>query len=110
MKHISILGSTGSIGRQALDVVRHSGGTLTVSALCANSDVKTLSRQANEFRPRALGIRDSAAVGELKRLLNYDPVLYTGERAAMLCACLEPVDIVLNAVSGVSGLEPLWPP
>lgn len=106
MKQISILGSTGSIGRQALSVVRQSRGELSVSALCADSNAELLANQANEFHPPFLGIRDCAAVNELKRLLDYDPVIYTGERAAMLCACVESADIVLNAVSGASGLEP----
>ncbi|MBE8949183.1 MAG: hypothetical protein SR3Q1_01080 [Quinella sp. 3Q1] len=67
MKKISILGSTGSIGTQALDVVRHLPEEFSVEVLTANSNVELFARQIKEFRPRVAVLADEAAYKKLSK-------------------------------------------
>lgn len=105
MKRISILGSTGSIGTQALDVARVSG--FSVAGLAANRSISALERQAREFRPSTVCIYDDKLYKELKESLSD-----TGTRVVAgmegLCevAALSEADITLNAVVGMIGLRP----
>ena len=66
MKKISILGSTGSIGTQALDVVRGLPGSLSVAAVAANANIQLLEEQIREFRPAFAAVFDEAAAQKLK--------------------------------------------
>lgn len=105
MKKIVILGSTGSIGTQTLDVVRKC--SMTVLALTANSNVELLEQQIREFRPRLVAVMQEAAAAELKartRDLEYE--LVTGIDGICQAAALEGADIVLNSVVGMVGLRP----
>lgn len=108
MKQIAVLGSTGSIGRQALDIIGRNREGFRVIALSADSNAELLAKQANKFIPEYIGIRDLNAVDTLRKLLNYNPVIYVGDNSAAICAALNSADIVLNAVSGIAGLKPLW--
>jgi len=99
-----VLGATGSIGRQTLDVVRSCLKDFTVTALTGFSDIRGLSRLANEFRPLVVCVGDSAAALELKKMLNYSCEILTG--AEGLIACAVAGDIVVNALVGRVGLGP----
>lgn len=103
-KKIVVLGSTGSIGRQTLEVVRALPNELEILALCAGSDGAALWEQAREFRPAYLGIRDAA---EVKKLKKTGAKVAAGQNAAALLAALPEADIVVNGVSGFAGLPPL---
>lgn len=106
-KQICILGSTGSIGTQALDVIRQRPDLYEAYALTANDSVEKLAEQAREFNPAAVVIANEARYEELKaKLADTDVKVYAGHKA--LCEIVEagPVDMVLAALVGFAGLEP----
>ncbi len=106
-KQICILGSTGSIGTQALDVIRQHPDLYEAYALTANDSVEKLAEQAREFNPAAVVIANEARYEELKaKLADTDVKVYAGHKA--LCEIVEagPVDMVLAALVGFVGLEP----
>lgn len=104
-KTISILGSTGSIGRQTLDVAEQMG--LRVVALTAQSSVERLEEQARKFQPRLAVLTDEAAAKDLKVRLADTPVRVIGGTAGLLEAAVLPeADTVVTAVVGMVGLKP----
>lgn len=106
-KQICILGSTGSIGTQALDVIRQHPDLYEAYALTANDSVEKLAEQAREFNPAAVVIANESRYEELKaKLADTDVKVYAGHKA--LCEIVEagPVDMVLAALVGFAGLEP----
>lgn len=107
VKHVSVLGSTGSIGTQTLDVLREHPEFL-VAALCAEKNAALLLEQAKEFSPALVGIADISAAAELKKALPKGTELVAGEDAAEICAALSQADIVVNGVSGFAGTRPLF--
>ncbi len=104
-KTISLLGSTGSIGRQSLEVIKALG--LQVSALTANRSVELLEAQCREFKPRLAVCMAPEAADELKVKLADTPVkVASGMEGLLEAATLEGTDIVLTAVMGMVGLRP----
>ena len=104
-QNIAILGSTGSIGTQALDVVRGMG--LNVTALCANRSIGLLEKQAREFKPAVVAVMDAAAAAELKiKLADTDIRVLQGMDGFIEAATLDANDVVLNSVVGMVGLVP----
>ncbi len=107
MKTIAVLGSTGSIGRQTLDVLRARPGLGRVEALCAGKNGELLLRQAHEFRPAFVGLEDTDAAKAIRPHLPAGTELLAGAEAARVAASLPGVDTVVNGVSGFAGTEPL---
>jgi len=106
-RQIAILGSTGSIGVQALDVIRKHKDLFEVYALTANRNVELLIKQAQEFLPEMVVIADEQKYPRLKEALNHLPVkVWTGEDALSQVVQAEPVQMVLTAMVGYSGLKP----
>lgn len=106
-KQIAILGATGSIGTQALQVVEEHPDLYEVYALTANNKVDLLAEQARKFRPEAVVIANEDKYSQLKEALSDMPVkVYAGTDA--LCQIVEsqPIDIVLTAMVGYAGLRP----
>lgn len=105
MKNISILGSTGSIGTQALEIVEmHS---INIQALSANSNIDLLEKQARKFKPLFVCIYDEKYYTELKtRLSDTSITVLTGMEGLCQIASLDDVDIMLNSVVGMVGLLP----
>ena len=106
VKCVSILGSTGSIGRQSLDVISRLEG-IRVAALTAGSGVEKMAEQCRQFHPRLAVMATQEAAERLKQELN-DPsvsVLW-GEEGLIRAATLEEVDCVITAVVGMVGLKP----
>lgn len=102
---VSILGSTGSIGRQSLKVIAALG--LSVGALTANKSVDLLEEQARQFRPKLVAAVDPAAAAELKvRLADTDIKVLSGQEGVVEAAALPEADTVITAVVGVAGLIP----
>lgn len=102
---ISVLGSTGSIGTQTLDVVRMHG--LQVTALTANSNIELLEKQAREFHPEMVAVLDMGAAAQLKiALSDTDIDVFCGEDGIIRAATEEKCDTVVNAIVGVAGLVP----
>jgi len=106
-RQIAILGSTGSIGTQALDVIRSHTDLFEVYALTANRNVELLIEQAKEFLPEMVVIADKQKYPRLKEALNHLPVkVWAGEDALSQVVQAEPVQMVLTAMVGYSGLKP----
>lgn len=106
MKKIAILGSTGSIGTQALDVVKHLPEEFSVEVLAANSNVELFTRQIEEFRPKLAVLADEAAYKKLSAR-NFAGVEVAGGRQAFIdAAAFDSAELVLTAMSGFAGLEP----
>ena len=104
-KTISILGSTGSIGRQTLEVAEQLG--LTVAAITAHNRVELAEEQARKFRPRLVVMTDEAAAKDLRtRLADTDVKVHGGVSALSTAATLPGVDTVVTAVVGMVGLKP----
>ncbi len=104
-RHITVLGSTGSIGRNALDVVRRTPGAYVVDALAANANVDLLAAQIREFSPKAVAVHDRGAAAKLREMMPGLDVLEGQKGLAEVAA--RPVDTVLCAVVGAAGLPPL---
>jgi 1-deoxy-D-xylulose-5-phosphate reductoisomerase len=98
---VVIAGSTGSIGTQALDVIRSSGDRFEVTALGAGSSVDGLAAQAQEFRPSVVAIADSSRASELEALVPVGTEVRAGPEA--LASLVGEGDVVLNAVVGFAG-------
>ena len=107
-QQICILGSTGSIGTQALDVIEQHSDLYEVYCLTANNRVKELAQQARKFKPAAVVIANEAHYDELKNLLSDEPDIKVYAGAQALCDIVEadPIDMVLASMVGFSGLEP----
>ena len=105
MKNLSILGSTGSIGTQSLDVCRmHS---YNVKCLTANTDVQAMESQIREFRPELVCMMDENAAAELKtRVADTGVKIVSGMEGLIECAVYPSADTVLNSVVGMIGLTP----
>ncbi len=105
VKAISILGSTGSIGRQTAAAARRLG--IDVAALSARRDIVRLEEQAREFRPRYVSVLDKDAGEELRRRLSdTDIQVGTGEESLVAAAVMDGTDCVVTGVSGSIGLRP----
>lgn len=106
-KHIAILGSTGSIGTQALEVIKKNPDLFEVEILTANSNVKLLIKQALEFKPNAVVIGNKEKYQEVAdTLIKHDIKVYAGEEAIAQVVQYDSIDIVLNALVGYSGFKP----
>ena len=107
MKKIAVLGSTGSIGTQTLDVVRSHKDEFEVCAICAGKNALLALEQAKEFTPDLICMEDEAAALSIKELLPKGVELYAGKDAAAVAARYAAADTVVNAVSGFAGTLPL---
>ncbi|MGD9797789.1 MAG: 1-deoxy-D-xylulose-5-phosphate reductoisomerase, partial [Acidimicrobiia bacterium] len=99
---VALVGSTGSIGTQALDVVAAEAGRYRVVALAASSSVELLADQAHRVRPDVVAIADPARAGELARLVPAGTEVVAGEGALAAVSVL--ADVVVNGVVGFAGL------
>lgn len=104
-ENLSILGSTGSIGKQSLDVCRKCG--YGVKALTAFSSVDEIEKQAREFKPEKVALVDEKAAADLKiKLADTDIKVLGGMDGVCECAEIQSADTVLNSVVGMAGLKP----
>lgn len=106
-KHIAILGSTGSIGRQALEVIERHKDVFDVEVLTARNNTPLLIEQARKFKPNAVVISNNRHYEDLKRGLEGEDIkVYAGEKALASIVQMETIDLVLTALVGYSGLKP----
>lgn len=106
---LAILGSTGSIGTQALEVVEDLRGTLDieVTAITGNKNLKRLEEQIRRFRPRFAAVPDAAAAASLRTAVaDTDCKILSGEKGLCAAAAESDTDMVLSAIVGFSGLVP----
>lgn len=107
MKGISILGSTGSIGRNTLRVVEHLQGQFRVVALGAGSNVDELAAQIDQFKPELVAVRDESAAAELSsKLRDHKPEIVTGEPGLVAVATHRDAETVVSATVGAVGFVP----
>ena len=109
MKHITLLGSTGSIGCSTLDVVRHNPDRFSITALVAGKNVTRMVEQCLEFTPRFAVMDDEASARQLKAELQQQGCptqVMSGQQAACEMAALDDVDQVMAAIVGAAGLVP----
>ena len=108
MKHLAILGSTGSIGKNALSVVEAHPDEFIVAGLAANTSVDQIERQVRQFHPRLVAVKDEAAANQLrKRLKDIKTVeVLPGSEGISAVATMAEVDLVLEAIGGRDGLLP----
>ncbi len=106
-RRICILGSTGSIGTQALQVIEEHEDLFEAYVLTAGSNAGLLIRQARRFLPCAVVIADESKYSEVREALSDMPIqVYAGSEALCQVVAMEPVDMVLTALVGFSGLRP----
>ena len=106
MKKISILGSTGSIGTQTLDVIREHGD-MQVVALSCGRNLSLIEKQAREFKPQFVSVSDENDAKKLRtRLADTDIEIGYGMDGLIKCATIEPCDIVVTAIVGMLGIRP----
>ena len=109
MKRLAILGSTGSIGRQALEVVSDFPDQFSVVALACHHSAQEVIAQARRHRPALVGVTDAAAAQAVSRALAGEGIEVTaGPEAMTQCALAPEADIVLAAAAGVAGLPSVW--
>ena len=102
---IAVLGSTGSIGTQSLDVARKCG--YRVAALTAGSNIDLIEKQIREFRPKKAALLDKERAAELKiRVADTDTEVLAGADGICACAAETDADTVINAIVGLAGLNP----
>jgi 1-deoxy-D-xylulose-5-phosphate reductoisomerase len=104
---IAVLGSTGSIGRQTLQVVRDNPEQFKVAALTAKSDVELLAQQVREFRPEYVALVDPAAAEQLRTNLGAEAQVGVGEEGLCRAATWPSAHTVVCAVVGFAGFAPL---
>ena len=107
MKRIAILGSTGSIGTQALNVIRRHRDRFAVEVLCAGSNADLLIQQALEFEPNAVAIADDSQYESVKEVLWPQGIkVFAGEASIADLMEMESIDLVLASIVGFAGLRP----
>lgn len=106
-KRVAILGSTGSIGTQTLDVIRQHPDWFTVEVLTAQHNWELLVAQASEFKPNAVVIGNEDHYSKVKEALSGEPIkVFAGQKAIAQVVEMETIDVVLTALVGYSGLIP----
>jgi len=103
---IAILGSTGSIGTQTLEIVR-TNQDIEVTALAAGSNINLLEQQIREFHPRIVAVYDEQKANELsRRILDLDVVVYSGMNGLLEVAAIADTDMLVTAIVGMIGIQP----
>ena len=109
MKNISILGATGSIGTQTLDVIRKSNGEINLIGISANSSVNKIIEIIKEFKPKYVAMMDEESANTVERFCienNIDIIVYKGIKGLEAIASLEEIEMVVTSVVGMIGLTP----
>ena len=106
MKYVSILGSTGSIGTQTLDVIRQHPNQFKAVALVANKNIDLLESQINEFRPLIAGVVDEKAYTILKERYKGPTKLIGSKEALIAASTIQEATMVITAIVGAVGIEP----
>lgn len=109
LQHIAILGSTGSIGRSAFEVIARFPGRFRVQYLTVNRNIELLHEQVQHFRPRGVAVLEESNVQAVRHIVGDSTEVLIGEEGLREVVTRPDVDIVLNALVGFAGLKPtLW--
>ena len=106
MKNIAVLGSTGSIGTQALDVVRNNPQLFSIRAMSAHTNIDLFEQQLLEFQPELAVVTDKVAAAKLRARFSGNTKIIAGQSGLSEAATLDSVDTVLTAMVGFAGLRP----
>ena len=106
MKYLSIIGSTGSIGTQTLDVVSQHPDQFKVVALVAHHNIDLLEQQIKEYQPLVAGLVDESAFKELQCRYTGTAKLVGGNEALIAAATIQEATMVVTAIVGAAGIEP----
>ena len=104
MKYISVLGSTGSVGTQTLDVIRKNPSKFRIIGLTANNNIQLLRKQIQEFKPKAVALMNEEKAKELRKQVNVK--VLSGMKGIIEVACHKNTDTVLNSLVGSVGVKP----
>ena len=104
MKSLSILGSTGSVGTQTLDIAKNNPSEFRIVGLTANKNIELLKKQIKEFNPEAVAVMDSEKADLLKEEVNIN--VYSGINGIIKIAALSEADTVVNSLVGSIGIKP----
>ncbi|NCW30338.1 MAG: 1-deoxy-D-xylulose-5-phosphate reductoisomerase, partial [Alphaproteobacteria bacterium] len=108
IRHITVLGATGSIGQSSLELVRQHPERFAVRALVAGKDFQALAALAHEFKPEIIGIHETTNLAQLKDLIGtLNCQVVAGEAACSDIATI-PVDLVIAGISGLAGLPSVF--
>jgi 1-deoxy-D-xylulose-5-phosphate reductoisomerase len=107
MTNVAIFGSTGSIGQNALDILRKNKRAFNITALTTNSNIGLLKKQIEEFRPRYVCVNDRLKAGELKSALKGKTKIFAGEEGLLEISSIKEIDRLLMAITGSAALNPL---
>jgi 1-deoxy-D-xylulose-5-phosphate reductoisomerase len=105
-KRVVVLGATGSIGESALKVARDIPERMEIVGMAAHSNAEKLAAAANSVRPESVCLVDETKIDILKRALDYEPRIFSGEAGLREIACLTNAEMVLVAIVGTAGLRP----
>jgi len=105
-KRVVVLGATGSIGESSLKVARDIPDRMEIVGLAANSNAEKLAAAANAVRPLAVCLADASKIDALRKALDYQPKIFSGEEGLCEIATLAEADMVLIAIVGTGGLRP----
>jgi 1-deoxy-D-xylulose-5-phosphate reductoisomerase len=108
MKNLSVLGSTGSIGLQTMEVIRSNPESFRLEAVAANSSVDLLEQQVREFAPKLAVIYDESKYKELKSRIGGLTEVATGEEGLIAAASIQDADTVVSSIVGIAGLVPTY--
>ena len=105
-KRVVVLGATGSIGESALKVAHDIPERMEIVGLAAHSNAAKLAAAANKVRPKAVCLVDEAKIEQLRRALDYQPAILSGENGLCEIASLSDAEMTLVAIVGTGGLRP----
>lgn len=105
-KNISVLGSTGSIGTNTLDIVRRSNGRISIKGLAAGKNIKLLAEQVREFRPECVSVMSRELASRLQEIVPAGTEVLWGKKGCKRVASLDSIDMVVSAMVGAAGLIP----
>ena len=106
LKHIAILGSTGSIGRNCLSVIHNLPDRFSITYLTTNTNIELLQNQITHFHPRGVVVLDEAKAAELRYIVGYSVEVLAGREGLLEIVRRDDVDIVINSIVGFAGLKP----
>ena len=106
IKNICILGSTGSIGQNSLEVINNLSEQFRAAFLTTNKNIDTLQQQIERFTPEAVAVLDERSASELTRKVNGSVKVFSGEEGLVKLVSRDDVDIVINSLVGFAGLKP----
>ncbi len=106
MKDVLILGATGTIGQNTLEIIRNNRDKFHVKAIVANSNIEAMAEIAREFKPEFIGVNDASKYAELKTIISSEISIVGGQDAIVNDICMQSYDVTISGISGFAALKP----